>query len=162
MRSLLICEKMDNVSKEYKCLFINQPLAKEFAEGRLTVHLMPRKTSYRGEVVVCALDGTGCEPDYPDGCWLARAVLTDCKRVDALTDDERRSSDILLHTNTEWRRGWCYVLQDVRRLVEYPCYGEGFMTKELNVDDMVEYPTHVMLDDKGYRMIMAGVWKGKN
>ena len=153
---------MDKMPKEYKCLFISQPLAQEYAEGRLTVHLMPRKTAYRGEVIVCALAGTGCEPDYPDGCWLARAVLTDCKRLGELTRDEVMKSDIGLHTNTECKRGWFYVLADAKRLVEYHCYGDGFQTKLLNGDDMTEYPTHVILDEKGYRMIETGAWKRTN
>lgn len=145
------------MTKERKCLFINQPLASEFACGRLTSHLMPRKTSYRGEVLICAADGTGCEPDYPDGCWLAVAELVDCRRVDAVDD---RLTDAYLYTKTERRRGWLYRLKDVRRLVEFPCHGDaGLADRLVNEDDIVEYPTHVLLDEKGYNMIKAGTWK---
>ena len=53
------------------------------------------------------------------------------------------------------------ILDNIRRLVEFPCHGHGFVTMELNEDDMVEYPTLVQLDRKGYEMLLTGKWRKK-
>lgn len=148
---------MDTMPKKYKCLWIKQPFADSFARGRMTVHILPRKTAYRGEVIICAESGTGQMMGMQDGCWVARAVLKDCIPVSELTNEQIVLSDII----TNNRKGWGWVLDDIRRLVEFPCEGRGFKDMELNEDDMVEYPTLVVLDKKGYEMIINGTWKRK-
>ena len=146
------------MSKKYKCLFIKQPFADEFAKKRMTVHIMPRPIAYRGEIVICAEDGSGEQYGMYDGAWLAKAEIVDCKPVAELTREQIAQSDMIGNR----KKAYALILGNIRRLVEFPCHGHGFVTMELNEDDMVEYPTHVILDDKGYRMIMAGVWKGAN
>lgn len=145
---------MDNMSKKYKCLFIKQPFADEFARGRLFAHMMARKTEYRGEVIICAEDGSGNGLGMYDGAWLARAELVDCIHVKDMTGEQIINSDLL-----DRKKGYAYILKNARRLVEFPCHGKGFITKVLNEGDMVEYPTLVQLDRKGYEMILTGKWR---
>ena len=144
------------MTKRYKCLWIRQPFADSFARGRLEVHIRPWRTSYRGEVIICAESGTGRMMGMDDGCWLARAELVGCVPVRELTSEQIAKSD-MLGSN----KGFGWVLKDIRRLVEYPCDGSGFKDMELNEDDMTEYPTLVVLDKKGYDMIMTGRWRRK-
>lgn len=146
---------MDKMTKLHKCLYVRQPFAESIAKGQITVHIMPRKTSYRGEVIVCAESGTGHQMGMMDGCMLAKAVLVDCIPVAAMTSEQVAMSDIL----TNSRKGWGWVLDNVRRIVEHPCAGSGFKDMEIDEDSIVEYPTLVMLDKIGFEMIMNGTWK---
>lgn len=145
----------DKMSKKYKCLFIKQPFADEFAKGRMTVHIMPRPIAYRGEVIICAEDGSGVRFGMYDGAWLAKAEIQDCIPVAQLTQAQIADSNIM----GSGKKGYGVILGNVRRLVEFPCHGRGFITKEINEDDLVEYPTLVQLDRKGYEMILTGKWR---
>lgn len=142
------------MTKKYKCLFIRQPFADEFAKGRMTAHIRARKTDYRGEVIICAETGSGNDLGMYDGAWLARAELVDCIPVERMTGEQVLFSDLL-----DKKKGYAYIIKNARRLVEFPCHGHGFVTKQLYEDDMVEYPTLVQLDRKGYEMILTGKWR---
>lgn len=145
------------MSKKYKCLFIKQPFADEFAKGRMTVHIMQRPIAYRGEIVICAEDGSGEQYGMYDGAWLAKAEIVDCIPVADLTREQIAQSDMIGNR----KKAYALILGNIRRLVEFPCHGHGFVTMELNEDDMVEYPTLVQLDRKGYEMLLTGRWRKK-
>lgn len=146
---------MDNMPKRYKCLFIKQPFADEFAKGRMSVYITPRRIDYRGEVLICAETGSGNQFGMYDGAWLARAEILDCIPVAQLTQAQIADSNIM----GSGRKGYGVIIGKVRRLVEFPCHGRGFITKEIYEEDLVEYPTLVQLDRKGYEMILTGKWK---
>lgn len=146
---------MDNMPKRYKCLFIRQPFADEFAKGRMSVHIVKRKIDYRGKVLICAETGSGEQFGMYDGAWLARAEIMDCIPVSEMTREQVSVSDIM----GGGKKGHAVIIGNVRRLVEFPCHGKGFVTKEINEDDLVEYPTIVQLDRKGYEMLLTGKWR---
>ena len=111
-----------------KVLTIKQPFATLIAEGIKEYEFRTWKTKYRGEVLIHAgkgIDKKAMEKynhlnlEYPSGCIIAKATITDCVKI----DDEMR---ILLKNkksivydnivnNTEWN-GYGFKLENVEKI----------------------------------------------
>ena len=118
-----------------KVLTIKQPWATFIAEGYKEFEFRTWKTKYRGEILIHAgkgIDKKAMEKfkhlnlEYPAGCIIAKANITDC----VLVDDEMRkilkSKNPLVYSNiikhTEWD-GYGFKLEHVKRIK--PIYING-------------------------------------
>lgn len=111
-----------------KVITIKQPWATLIAEGYKEFEFRTWKTKYRGEILIHAgkgIDKKAMEKfkhlnlEYPTGCIIAKASITDC----ILVDDEMRkilkSKNPLVYSNiikhTEWD-GYGFKLENVKRI----------------------------------------------
>lgn len=118
-----------------KVLTIKQPWATLIAEGYKEFEFRTWKTKYRGEILIHAgkgIDKKAMEKfkhlnlEYPAGCIIAKANITDC----ILVDDEMRkilkSKNPLVYSNiikhTEWD-GYGFKLENVKKIK--PIYING-------------------------------------
>lgn len=118
-----------------KVITIKQPWATLIAEGYKEFEFRTWKTKYRGEILIHAgkgIDKKAMEKfkhlnlEYPTGCIIAKASITDC----ILVDDEMRkilkSKNPLVYSNiikhTEWD-GYGFKLENVKRIK--PIYING-------------------------------------
>ena len=85
-----------------KAITIKQPFASLIAAGLKEYEFRTWKTGYRGEVLIHAGKSVDQEAmarfadddlEYPLGCVIARAVLTDCVRVDEAMRHMLREKD---------------------------------------------------------------------
>ena len=79
-----------------KALTINQPFATLIVEGLKEYEFHTWKTNYRGEILIHAGKGVDKKAmkkyeyfglEYPKGCIIGKATITDCIRID---DDARK------------------------------------------------------------------------
>ena len=119
-----------------KVITIKQPFASMIAAGIKEYEFRTWKTKYRGEILIHAGKGIdkkamkkfeGYGLDYPSGCIIAKAVLSECIEV----DDEFRSvlskknptvySSIIKHT--EWE-GYAFQLDKIEKMEPIPVKGK--------------------------------------
>lgn len=135
-----------------KALFLKQPYADMIANGDKTIEIR-RQTQYRGEVLICATD----TPKYPhkeSGCLLAKAKLIDCKHVSELTEEEWQLTRAY-SKREEIKNGYAWIFSEIKRIVELPVMGKGFTDIWADADLIVEYPSEIYLDSKGFKAL----WK---
>lgn len=111
-----------------KVITIKQPFASLIATGLKEYEFRTWKTKYRGEILIHAskaVDKKAMEKfkdynlDYPTGCIIAKATLTDCIKI---TDTERnilKNKNSLVYSNivnnTEWN-GYGFKLENVEKI----------------------------------------------
>lgn len=119
-----------------KAITIKQPFASLIAAGVKEYEFRTWKTKYRGEILIHAgksIDKKAMEKfeeyglEYPSGCIIAKAVLTDCIEV----NDEFRK--VLAEKNSkvyhsiikhhEWE-GYGFKLENVEKLEQIPAKGK--------------------------------------
>jgi len=119
-----------------KVITIKQPFASMIAAGIKEYEFRTWKTKYRGEILIHAGKGIdkkamkkfeGYGLDYPSGCIIAKAVLSDCIEV----SEEFRAnlskknsmvySSIIKHT--EWE-GYAFQLDKIEKIEPIPINGK--------------------------------------
>lgn len=119
-----------------KVITIKQPFATLIAEGLKEYEFRSWKTRYRGDILIHAGKGIDKKAmkryehlnlEYPSGCIIARATITDCVLVD---DDVRKMlkaknplvySSIIKHT--EWN-GYGFKLENIEKINPIPINGK--------------------------------------
>ena len=111
-----------------KVITIKQPWATLIAEGYKEYEFRTWKTKYRGEILIHAgkgIDKKAMEKfkhlhlEYPSGCIIARATITDCIYVDDEMRKMLKSKNSLVYSNIikniEWN-GYGFKLEDVDKI----------------------------------------------
>lgn len=111
-----------------KVLTIKQPFASLIASGLKEFEFRSWKTSYRGELLIHAGKSVDKEAmkrfesydlDYPIGCIIAKARLTDCIKVDDAFRAALRKKDFPIYAGTteapDWD-GYGFKLEDVSKI----------------------------------------------
>lgn len=111
-----------------KVITIKQPFASMIAAGIKEYEFRTWKTKYRGEILIHAGKGidkkamkkfVGYGLDYPSGCIVAKAVLTECIEVDEAfrmhlsKKNPSVYSSIIKHT--EWE-GYAFRLDKIEKI----------------------------------------------
>lgn len=111
-----------------KAITIKQPFATLIAEGLKEYEFRTWKTAYRGELLIHAgksvdkeamkkFEGYGME--YPQGCIIAKAMLTDCVEVDEKLRKELNEKNALVYSGTtqnlQWR-GYGFHLERIQKV----------------------------------------------
>ena len=101
-----------------KAITIKQPFATLIAEGLKEYEFRTWKTKYRGDILIHA--GKGVDKaamkkfaylnlNYPLGCFVAKAVITDCVEVNDELRDEGTTED------TSWH-GYGFKIENVEKV----------------------------------------------
>ena len=116
---------------------IKQPFASLIAAGLKEYEFRTWRTGYRGEVLIHAGKSVDAEAmkrfagfglEYPSGCILAKATLTDCVKVTEDFREELRRKNAPVYAGTteaaNWE-GYGFKLENVQRLE--PVYVIGML-----------------------------------
>lgn len=98
-----------------KVITIKQPFASLIAAGLKEYEFRTWKTNYRGEILIHA--GKGIDKDamkkfeflkleYPTGCIIAKAKLTDCVPVTEAVKEKLRKRNFLVYSSTTESADW--------------------------------------------------------
>ena len=111
-----------------KAITIKQPFASLIAAGLKEYEFRSWKTGYRGEILIHAgksIDKEAMkkfEPlklEYPTGCIIAKAKLTDCVTVTEVVKVELREKNFLVYSgtteNADWN-GYGFKLENVETM----------------------------------------------
>lgn len=111
-----------------KVLTIKQPFASLIASGLKEYEFRSWKTNYRGELLIHAgksVDKEAMERfefyhlDYPTGCIIAKARLTDCVKVDDMFRAILREKNFPIYAGTtealDWD-GYGFKLENVSKI----------------------------------------------
>ena len=131
----------ENLHEIKKALTVKNPYAELIAQGEKTIEVRSRKTTHRGEIVICSSANPVIE-DMQNGVTLCTVNLYKVKHLKHLTDEERgltmiprKQLDYLIKKNH-----YAWMLKDVRRLVEYPVKGQlGIWSLVMDKLEFVHY-----------------------
>ncbi len=119
-----------------KVITIQQPFASLIASGLKRYEFRTWKTAYRGEILIHAgkrvdkeamrrFENLGLE--YPLGCIIARAVLTDCVPVDDKLRESLRQENFPVYAGVteapSWQ-GYGFLLERVESIEPIPASGK--------------------------------------
>lgn len=109
-----------------KTITIKQPFASLIAAGLKEYEFRTWKTTYRGELLIHAGKSVDAEAmkkfevyglDYPLGCIIAKARLTDCVSVDDKLRQTLREKNALVYSGTtenpQWQ-GYGFQLENIQ------------------------------------------------
>lgn len=118
-----------------KVITIKQPFATLIAEGLKEYEFRTWKTKYRGDILIHAGKGVDKEAmkrykhlnlEYPSGCIIAKAKVTDCVFIDNDARVMLKSKNPLVYNNIiknlEWN-GYGFKLENVKKV--NPIYVNG-------------------------------------
>lgn len=98
-----------------KTITIKQPFASLIVSGLKEYEFRTWKTSYRGEILIHAGKGIDKDAmkkfeslnlDYPTGCIIAKANLTDCVPITEAAKKELREKNFLVYSGTTENQDW--------------------------------------------------------
>lgn len=120
-----------------KVITIKQPFASLIAAGLKEYEFRTWKTAYRGDLLIHAGKSVDSEAmkkfegfvlDYPLGCIIAKATLTDCVRIDNEMREVLRKDNFLVYSgtteNVAWE-GYGFKLDNLQHLD--PIYTRGML-----------------------------------
>lgn len=119
-----------------KVITIKQPFASLIAEGLKEYEFRTWKTKYRGEILIHAGKGINLKAmkkfekynlDYPKGCIIAKANLTDCIKINEEAREILAKKNPLVYasiiSHTEWD-GYGFQLENVQKIKPIPINGK--------------------------------------
>lgn len=108
-----------------KVITIKQPFATLIAKGYKEYEFRTWKTKYKGEILIHAGKGIDKKAmdkfkylnlEYPSGCIIAKATITDCIPIDNEARKMLKEKDVILYSSTikhtEWD-GYGFKLENV-------------------------------------------------
>ena len=111
-----------------KVITIKQPFATLIAEGLKEYEFRTWKTKYRGEILIHAgksIDKRAMKRyeylnlEYPIGCIIAKATITDCIYVDDEVRDKLNIKNSLVYSgiinHPEWK-GYGFKLENIEKI----------------------------------------------
>ena len=111
-----------------KVITIKQPFATLIAEGLKEYEFRTWKTKYRGDILIHAGKGIDKKAmkryehlglDYPSGCILAKATITDCLYVDDNMRKDLKNKNSLIYygiINDDNWKGYGFKLENVEKI----------------------------------------------
>lgn len=119
-----------------KVITIKQPFATLIAEGLKEYEFRTWKTKYRGDILIHAgksIDKKAMKRyehlnlEYPIGCIIAKATITDCINVDEDTRKMLNEKNSLVYSgiikDNEWV-GYGFKLEKVEKIDQIPINGK--------------------------------------
>ena len=112
-----------------KVITIKQPFATLIAEGLKEYEFRTWKNSYRGEILIHAGKGVDKKAmerfkdlnlEYPSGCIIAKATITDCVYVDDTLKEELQKKDDkvyygVINKDSNWD-GYGFKLENIEKI----------------------------------------------
>ena len=119
-----------------KVITIKQPFASLIAEGLKEYEFRTWKTKYRGEILIHAGKKKKKKAmkkyemynlEYPTGCIIAKANLTDCIKIDENAREMLKKKKSPIYDNvinsTEWD-GYGFKMENVEKIENIPVNGK--------------------------------------
>lgn len=119
-----------------KVITIKQPFASLIAGGLKEYEFRTWKTKYRGDILIHAGKGIDKKAmkrfehlnlEYPSGCILAKATITDCVYIDDKMRKMLKDKNPLVYSSiikhTEWN-GYGFKLENVEKVKQIPVNGK--------------------------------------
>lgn len=119
-----------------KVITIKQPFATLIAEGLKEYEFRTWRTKYRGDILIHAGKGIDKEAmkrfeclnlEYPSGCIIAKATITDCITIDTKMRTKLKESNSLVYfsiiKDTKWD-GYGFKLENVEKIEPIPINGK--------------------------------------
>lgn len=119
-----------------KVITIKQPFATLIAEGLKEYEFRTWKTKYRGEILIHAGKGIDKKAmvkykhlnlEYPSGCIIARATITDCVYIDDKMREVLNKKNPVVYSSIiqhkEWE-GYGFQLENVEKIKPIPVNGK--------------------------------------
>lgn len=119
-----------------KTITIKQPFASLIAEGIKCYEFRTWKTKYRGEILIHAGKGIDKKAmkkfehyhlEYPSGCIIAKATLTDCIKIDEQARELLKEKNEFVYESiikhTEWQ-GYGFQLENIQKIKPIPIKGK--------------------------------------
>ncbi len=118
-----------------KVITIKQPYASLIAEGYKEYEFRTWRTKYRGDILIHAgksIDKKAMEKfkhlnlDYPLGCIIAKATITDCVYIDDKMNKKLLEKDSLVYSGISADSGWegyGFKLENIQKVK--PIYVNG-------------------------------------
>lgn len=119
-----------------KVITIKQPFATLIAEGLKEYEFRTWKTKYRGDILIHAGKGIDKKAmklyehlnlEYPSGCIIAKATITDCVVIDENARKMLKQKNPLVYSSvikhTEWN-GYGFKLENVEKIKPIPVNGK--------------------------------------
>lgn len=120
-----------------KVITIKQPFASLIAEGYKEYEFRTWKTKYRGEILIHAgkgIDKKAMEKykhlnlEYPSGCIIAKATITDCIYVDEKLKQKLKAKNELIYHNVLRKdstfNGYGFKLENIEKIKNIPINGK--------------------------------------
>lgn len=137
----------------YRALSVKQPYAQLLIEGSKYIEVRSRNTTYRGDLLLCS----SRKPEFPgmmSGVTLGFIELYATKPVAEFTEEDWRHTRVPRDMWGKFEGGYGWLMRNPRRVVEIPVKGMlGIYTAVFEKDDIVEYPTAMTIDKKGWDYI---------
>ena len=120
-----------------KVITVKQPFATLIAEGLKEYEFRTWKTKYCGDILIHAGKGIDKEAmerfkhlnlEYPTGCIIAIATITDCVYVDENLKKELKQKDKIVYygvtrPDSNWT-GYGFKLENIRKISPIPVNGK--------------------------------------
>lgn len=119
-----------------KVITIKQPFASLIASGEKEYEFRTWKTSYRGDILIHAGKSVDKEAmnrfssfdlDYPLGCIIAKATLTDCILINDIVKEELREKNGPVYwgitSDPNWT-GYGFKLENIQKIAPIPTNGK--------------------------------------
>jgi len=119
-----------------KVITIKQPFATLISEGLKEYEFRTWKTKYRGDILIHAGLGVNKKAmekfahlnlEYPSGCIIAKATLTDCVNIDAKARKMLSKKNYEIYSKVindhEWQ-GYGFRLENVEKITPIPIKGK--------------------------------------
>lgn len=119
-----------------KVITVKQPFATLIAEGLKEYEFRTWKTKYRGEILIHAGKGIDKKAmkryehlnlEYPSGCIIAKATITDCIYIDDEAKKMLKEKNSLVYhgiINDENWKGYGFKLENVEKTNLIPVNGK--------------------------------------
>lgn len=134
-----------------KAITIKQPFATLIAEGLKEYEFRTWRTKYRGEILIHAgkgIDKKAMERfsylnlEYPTGCLIAKAIITDCVYVDdeLKKELEKKDSQIyhgVIKKDSDWD-GFGFKLEQIEKIVPIQVNGKLSLWDYMEEDKIKE------------------------
>lgn len=106
-----------------KVITIKQPWASLIAEGIKKYEFRTWKTNYRGEILIHAGKGVNKKAineykslDFPSGCIIAKANITDCIKVDDEFRNKHKEKVYSNVINDKDFNGYAFKLDNIQKI----------------------------------------------
>lgn len=154
----------------WHALTVKQPYANDLVDasykdengivyGLKSIEVRSKNTSYRGEVLICS----SASPVYPgleSGVTLGLVELYDVKPISNFTAEDWDNTRIPKEKRDKITKGYGWLMRNPRRVVEMPVKGQlGIYYLVCDKDEIVEYPTHLVMDKKGWQELQKKINK---
>ena len=119
-----------------KAITIKQPFATLIAEGLKEYEFRTWKTKYRGDILIHAgkgVDKTAVKRfaylnlNYPSGCFIAKATITDCVEVNDEMRGALRRKDFAVYEGTTENNSWHgygFKMENVEKMAQVLANGK--------------------------------------